>query len=395
MQRILYFDCLSGISGDMTLGALLDLGLDCDAFLAQLKCLNIDGYRLEIGPRQVKSITGTDFNVIIEKGAGAPPHRHRDLADITTIIKDSAIPVEAKRLSLAIFDRIAQAEAKVHGTTPERIHFHEVGAIDSLVDIVGTAIAIVQLEIDRIGSSPLPMGTGFIECAHGQLPTPAPATIEILKGVPVYATGIQGELVTPTGAAIIQTLADSFGPIPPMTIDQIGYGTGKTDFEHPNVLRVFLGTTAATRPHRRLLRLETNIDDLNPETYSYLLPLLLEQGALDVWLTQTIMKKGRPGTQVNILCEPEIGDKLEDLLFVETTTLGVRRWEVDRRELERKTKTVATRFGPVSVKVAYQDGKPLKAAPEYEACRQIARERKMPLKDVYEIVQRETERFAD
>jgi pyridinium-3,5-bisthiocarboxylic acid mononucleotide nickel chelatase len=302
MQKILYFDCFAGISGDMTVGALLDLGIDVQCFREMLDSLNVEGYQVKIEKKEATGgILGTDFNIVVEE-----QHRHRYLRDITKIISESGINEEAKSVSLEIFTRIAAAEAKVHGTTIDQIHFHEVGAVDSIVDIVGAAICMTMLNIDKVYASPLHVGSGLVECAHGILPVPAPATVEILNGVPVYSTSVRGELVTPTGAAIIRTLAAEFNPLPAMIIEKTGYGTGKKDFGIPNALRVFMGIEEPQgRSHsRKLVMLETNIDDMNPEVFSYVVPMLLEKGALDVFLTGIIMKKGRPGTKLNVLCRP-------------------------------------------------------------------------------------------
>ena len=240
MERLLYFDCLSGISGDMTIGALLDLGADQEKFREQLKGLAVEGYQIEVVKKRFNGISGTDFDVVLTDHSG--PHKHRNLDDINHLIESSSISEKTKKLSRQIFHRIAEAEATVHGRSIEEIHFHEVGAIDSIVDIVGTAICLSLLEIDTVFSSPLHLGTGFVNSAHGKIPVPAPATIEILKGVPVYSTGVKGELVTPTGAAIIKTLAKEFISMPPMIVEKIGYGTGKKEYEIPNALRIVLGT---------------------------------------------------------------------------------------------------------------------------------------------------------
>ena len=389
MGRVLYFDCLSGISGDMTIGALLDLGIDQAAFLEQLKGLSLDGYEIEIKEKMFNGIIGTDFDVVIPEGH--IEHHHRNLRDIKLLIETSQIDDSIKRISNQIFDCIAQAESKVHNRPVEEIHFHEVGAIDSIVDIVGTGICLSLLAIEHVAASPLHLGTGFVKSSHGTIPVPAPATVEILKGVPVYSTGIKGELVTPTGAAIIKTLAKEFIPLPPMTIESIGYGTGKKTFEIPNALRVFMGSTETESAiiSRKLVMLETNIDDMNPESYSYLVPKLLEDGALDVYLTNVIMKKGRPGVVLHVLCQPEAYAEFEDTIFRETTTLGIRKTIVDRHCLDRKMVSLDTRFGKIEVKAAYKDRKLLKATPEYEDCKRIAVEQQLPLKEVYNILARE------
>jgi pyridinium-3,5-bisthiocarboxylic acid mononucleotide nickel chelatase len=389
MGRILYFDCLSGISGDMTIGALLDLGADQVQFREQLSGLAVDGYQLEIVKKRFSGISGTDFDVVLSNDSGH--QKHRNLNDINQLIEASSIGSETKKLSQQIFHCIAQAEATVHGRPIDEIHFHEVGAIDSIVDIVGTAICLSLLKIDKVVSSPLHLGTGFIKSAHGKIPVPAPATIEILRGVPVYSTGVKGELVTPTGAAIIKTLAEDFVSLPPMTIESIGYGTGKKEYEIPNALRIIMGTIDQTSGVReqQLVMLETNIDDMNPESYSYIVPKLFEAGALDVYLTHVMMKKGRPGVVLHVLCQPEQYPVFENIIFQETTTLGIRKSTVDRHCLERKQVPLDTQFGQIQIKVAYKDGKLLKAAPEYEDCKRIAETHDLPLKDVYQLLSQE------
>ncbi len=399
MRKVLYFDCLAGISGDMTIGALLDLGIDRVEFLGNLKKIGIDGYRIEIKEKEVNNISGTDFDVIIENEKPHCQHHNgqhhvhsRNLYDIESIIDRSDIDGTAKTMAKKTFGIIAAAEAEVHNKTLEEVHFHEVGAIDSIVDIVGTAICISMLKVDAIYSSPLHLGTGFVECAHGTLPVPAPATVTILKNVPVYSTGVEGELVTPTGAGIIKSLATDFIPLPSMTIDKVGYGTGKKQYDIFNALRVFLGNQEIVGglESDKLIMLETNIDDMNPETYSYLVPLLLENGALDVFLTSIVMKKGRPGTLLSVLCGIDDHSKFQNIVFNETTTLGIRKYIVERNCLDRKIVTVKSQFGNVKVKAAYRDGKLLKVAPEYEECQRIARERQIPLKQVYDTLVIET-----
>jgi len=354
MSKIMYFSCQSGISGDMTIGAFL-----------------------------VSGIAATDFKVVLTDHEA----HHRNLRTIEGIIEKSRLSDGVKELSKKIFHCLAEAEAKVHNLPIEQIHFHEVGAVDSIVDIVGTVICISLLEVDEIVSSPLSLGRGFVRCAHGLLPVPAPATVEILKGVPVYSKGIEGELVTPTGAAIIRTLVEDYSDMPPMTLEKIGYGAGKKEFAIPNLLRVFLGQRNVSEEQREepLISLETNIDDMNPEIYSYLIPLLMERGALDAHLTNIIMKKGRPAVMLSVLCQPENWYELEELIFAETTTLGVRRKTVQRRCLERKILTVETIFGPVRAKAVYQKGRLLRLIPEYEECRQIASEQDLSLQEVYDI----------
>ena len=373
----------------MTIGALIDLGVKKEELIAQLKSLNLPGYELKVTQKVKNGISGTDFDVILEEHSHHQNHHHphRNLKIIEGIIDKSNIDNDAKNLSKQIFNTIAKAEAKVHGKSIDEIHFHEVGAVDSIVDIVGTAICLSILKPDKIYSSALHVGSGTVKCAHGLLPVPAPATADILKNVPIYSTDVVGELVTPTGAAIIKTIAKKFGSLPAMIIQKTGYGTGKKEFSIPNLLRVFWGEESEenTIAVDKLIMLETNIDDMNPEIYSYLLPLLFEQGALDVFMTNIIMKKGRPGVLLNVLSDQQDFQKLEAIIFNETSTLGIRRIPVDRACLERKIMAIETEFGPVKAKAALQNGKILKISPEYEDCKRLAEQKGIPLKTVYEV----------
>jgi len=382
-ERILYFDCFSGISGDMTIAALLDLGIDHKEFMDELEKINISGYAVEVNNGLKNGISGTDFNVTIDH---KHDHHHRNLNDIKKIIHDSELNNKVKNISENIFTVLAEAESKVHNKTVDEIHFHEVGAIDSIVDIIGTAICIDILSPDRILSSPLHLGSGFVKCAHGTLPVPAPATMELLSDIPVYSTGIKSELVTPTGAAIIKVLCDDFVSLPALTIEKSGYGLGKRELEIPNLLRVIKGCMGSVRS---LVMLETNIDNMSPEIYSHLMPVLFDAGARDVFITNIVMKKNRPGIKLSVLCDHGMVQGIEDLIFKETTTLGIRKYKVERQELEREFREIETRFGPVKVKFAYKDGQVLKYAPEYEDCKKIAEQNNMPVKDVFQEVIRE------
>ncbi len=392
MSGILYFDCRSGISGDMTIGALLDLGIDRDKFIRQLKKLGLKGYELKITGKKVNGISATDFKVIL---TDKDSHNHVNLPAIEKIIGNSDLNDTIKRLSKKIFRCIAEAEMSVHNLPIEEVHFHEVGAVDSIVDIVGTAICMSMLKADSIYSSPLHLGSGFVKCSHGLIPVPAPATVEILKGIPVYSTGIQGELVTPTGAAIVKTLAEQFINLPPMKIEKTGYGTGKKSYDIPNALRVFFGQEISLRQLQteELLLLETNIDDMSPEIYSFLFPLLFKKGALDVYLTNIIMKKGRPAVMLSVLCEPENQTGLKNIIFTETTTLGIRQRIIRRDSLERKTITLDTRFGRIKAKAAFKDGSLLRLSPEYEECKRVAEEQGIPLRKVYDLLSMEIRAF--
>jgi uncharacterized protein (TIGR00299 family) protein len=314
-------------------------------------------------------------------------HHHRHLADIADIIGKSALAPAVKKESLKIFGRLAEAEAKVHNTSPESIHFHEVGAMDAIIDVVGAVIGLHALGIDSIICSPLHVGTGTVECAHGTLPVPAPATAELIRGKPIYATGVQGELLTPTGAAILTTLAGDFGPLPSMTVECIGHGAGTADRSIANMLRVFIGSVHEadkTYAVEQTATIETTIDDMNPQIYDYLIEKVLQMGALDIFCTTVQMKKNRRGTLVTILCRPEMVTSLSELLFRETTTIGLR-WRLDNRfTLERNFICAKTRFGEISCKVATQGGELVNVMPEYEECKRIAIDQKVPLKTVLE-----------
>ncbi len=400
MSKILYFDCFSGISGDMTIGALLDLGIDPEFLQDRLNSLNLEGYQLEICRKQVKGISGTDFDVRLTEhhhhhhDHSHHHHEHRNFNDIETIIEKADLDSETRELSRSIFLSVAKAEAKVHGKSIEEVHFHEVGAIDSIIDIVGAAVCLNALKPDKIYASPLHLGSGTIKCAHGILPVPAPATVEILEDTPVYSSGVVGELVTPTGAAIIKTIADEFGSMPTMTVKKSGYGCGKKDFGIPNLLRVVMGEadTRTDLVKEDLVMLETNIDDMNPEIYSHLIPRLLEQGALDAFLSNIIMKKGRPGILLNVLCKPHHVDFIAETLFHETTTLGIRKLPMERLSLERKTVSLETSWGTLEIKAAYKNGEILKAAPEYEDCKRLSAEHNLPVKKIYEQIMAEIEK---
>ena len=411
-MRIAYLDCFSGISGDMFLGALVDAGVSARLFEETAVALDL-GARLEISRVNRSGITATKVDVFVhgekelpreehwEQGhahhhphesqsrAGAPaPHGHgRSLSQIKQIIGEAAIGETAKGTAIGIFHALGAAEAKTHEVPIEAIHFHEVGAVDALVDIVCAAVGVEALGVDEIICSPLNVGGGTVKCAHGTFPIPAPATVELLKGAPVYSSGIQAELVTPTGAAIVNKLAARFAPFPEMKIEKAGYGAGTRDFPgHANVLRLTLGESlpalAAKTQQETITVLEANLDDLNPQVFGYVMDRLLEAGALDVFGAPVQMKKNRPGMVLTVLAKAEDAAKLTQILFAETTTLGVRRREERRQALARKWVTVATRWGHVRLKIASMNGTVTNYAPEYEDCRKIAAEKHVPLKSV-------------
>jgi uncharacterized protein (TIGR00299 family) protein len=420
-MRIAYLDCFSGISGDMFLGALADAGVAHAIFEEAAAALNI-GARLEISRVNRSGISATKVDVIVNEvkdqprerfASGLPGHLHfhtyssglehdhskhehhgRGLSQIREIINHAMLSASAKQTAVAIFEKLGAAEAKIHSIPIEQIHFHEVGAVDALVDIVCAAVGAEALGVDEFLCSPLNVGGGTVTCAHGTFPVPAPAAVELLKGAPVYSSGIQAELVTPTGAAIVATLVTRFASFPQINIDKTGYGAGTRDFPgHANVLRITLGESLTARAASEGARathalretvtvLEANLDDLSPQVFGYVMSQLLEAGALDVFSTAVQMKKNRPGMLLTVLAKPEDAGKLSQIIFAETTTLGVRRREESREVLARKWQTVTTRFGDVRIKLASMNGAVSNYAPEYEDCRRIAAEQRVPLKAV-------------
>ncbi|MCH8849376.1 MAG: nickel pincer cofactor biosynthesis protein LarC [Chloroflexi bacterium] len=385
MSKIAYLDCFSGVSGDMLLGALIDAGLAEEALRGELAKLGLGGYRLEVAKTQRAGLAATRVTVVTEETA-----QPRRLADILTLIDGSEVPPADKERGAQIFRGLAAAEARVHGVGPEEVEFHEVGAVDALVDVLGTVAGLRLLDIDSLYCSPLPMGGGSAASAHGELPVPAPATLALLAeaGAPLTAGPDPGvELVTPTGAAIVTALARFERPA--MTLEAVGYGAGARDLEgRPNVLRLWLGRALPGRPATMLL-IETNIDDMVPELYGYVQERLFETGAADVWTTPVQMKKGRPGVLLSVLCALEREDAIVEVLLSETSTLGVRVREVARHEAERESFEFDSSLGRAAVKVKRLPGRPPSVAPEYEVCAQLARDRGLPLLDVYRTVQSE------
>ena len=378
-MKTAYFDCFSGISGDMVIGALIDLGLNEDFLKKELRKLNLKNYEIKAGKIVKNGLTATKFDVISKHG-----HRHeeRNLKEINKIIENSGLGGETKNTIKRIFLKIAAAEAKIHNKPVDKIHFHEIGAIDTIIDVVGSVVGLKKLGIEKIYCSKLNVGAGFVEFSHGRWPVPAPATAEILKNVPVYNNDIEAELVTPTGAAIITTLASEFGEMPEMEIKKIGYGAGTKNLEQPNVLRVFFGEMKKVR-NESINVIETNIDNMNPEIYPYVVDRLLENGALDSYLTNIMMKKGRPGIKLTVLSEIKDTDKLCNIIFEETTTLGIRIYPAARKKLDREIKAVKTRYGNVKVKISKLNDEIKNIMPEYEDCVKIAKKNKIPLKKVY------------
>jgi hypothetical protein len=383
-MKVAYFDCFSGISGDMCLGALLANGLSPEELIAGLKYLALEGWELKIKEVKHQGITAVDVQVQVQDH-----HHHRHLEDILRIINDSPLPVPVREKATAIFRRLAQAEAQVHGISPEEVHFHEVGAVDAIIDIVGTVLGLHLLGIARVMSSPLPLGSGWTECHHGRLPVPAPATLYLLQGYPVYGTEVEAEVVTPTGAAIITTLADRFGPFPPMNLISVGFGAGKTKLPHPNILRLALGEMSDTagKGEDSILVLETTIDDMNPEFFPVLMEQVLGAGAVDAYFIPVHMKKGRPGLLFTVLCPESRLAAVAAAIFRHSSTLGLRFRRDQKLICQQQITEVLTPYGPVAVKWGlYHDheGQAItNIAPEYESCRQVALAAGVPIKEVY------------
>ncbi len=421
-MKVAYFDCFSGISGNMILGALVDLGLDIEELRAELGNFPLQGYQIE-----ARRVSKKEISAIYVEVVTPADERGRTLRDILNLIDQSTLNQEIKGLSRQIFIRLGEAEARIHDQDLDVVHFHEIGKVDTIVDILGTLIGLKKLGIERVSCSPLNVGKGFIRCSHGTLPIPAPITAELLKGVPVYTTGVEGELTTPTGAAIITGIAADFCDLPPLNIQKSGYGAGKMDLEIPNLLRVFIGEalkypatscgasdvplevqtgplfscqqaggypaelsieTASNYITEQVTIIETNIDDMNPQFYGHVVESLWEAGALDVFLTPVQMKKNRPGVLLSVIAPKEQVGKLLDTLFEESTTLGVRISETRRLSLPRSLKVINTKFGQIQVKVARQGNTMIKVVPEYDDCRKAANAYKVPVSQVYAEVQR-------
>jgi pyridinium-3,5-bisthiocarboxylic acid mononucleotide nickel chelatase len=388
VARIVYFDCFSGASGDMVLGALLDLGLPLDGLRAALGSLAIECGELAAERVLRAGVSATKFRLgpLADAGsakAGEHHHHHHHLKQIVTAIGKSALSERGKARAVALFQRLAEAEAAIHDVPVEKVHLHEVGAVDSIVDIVGAVYGMEWLAADRIVASPLNVGGGTVECAHGTFPVPAPATMRLLANVPVYAGEPATELVTPTGALLVTGYATSFAALPPMRVRSIGYGAGDKDFrKHPNVLRVIVGEDDGAVVAERIVVLECEIDDMNPQLFGPLMDRLQQAGALDVFYAAVQMKKNRPGTLVTVIARPDDREALSSLLFAETTTIGVRYREMLRDRLEREQRTIETPLGPVRFKVASRDGRVLNAAPEFDDCAKLAAARGVPIKDV-------------
>jgi len=379
MKRIAYFDCFAGISGDMILGAMVDSGLPLDTLKNELAKLKVTGWNLSAEKVIRRGMTGTQVHVITEEVS-----HHRHLADITTIISESSLSAAVKERTLGIFSLLADAEAAVHGISREKVHFHEVGALDAIIDITGAAIAFEALKIDEVSVSPLNTGSGTVRSAHGLLPVPAPATSILLEGFDIYSSGIQTELVTPTGAAIIRSFCQKSSFLPNITLESTGYGSGSKDLEVANLLRLFIGSRQELHDETEtVIQLETNIDDSSPEITAYLMQRLFEAGALDVFITPIIMKKNRPGHLLAAIVSPEKEETMTHIIFRESSSSGIRRFQRERYTLPRELQSVETPFGSIAVKIHRLGEEVITISPEFEDCRKTAEETGNPLQSVY------------
>ena len=404
MGKIVYLDCFSGASGDMFLGALLDVGLPIDNLRTALGSLALDkgGWSIEAERVDRAGIAATKFrlhetgNVESAKPSNSDSahghhhdsshgrsHSHHSLKEINRLINSSAISDEAKGRAVRLFQRLAEVEASIHQMPVEEVHLHEVGALDSIIDIVGAVHGLEWLNAEMIVASPLNVGSGTVSCAHGEFPVPAPATAQLLENAPIYSSGVQGELVTPTGALLVTEFASSYGPLPDMCVKQIGYGAGERDQKgSPNVLRLMIGDSTADTSMQRVLVMECEIDDMNPELFGVLMDRLYDGGALDVFYVPVQMKKNRPGTLVTVIASPNHREVLSDIIFRESTSIGLRFSEMTRECLDRSTTTVETPVGPVRVKVAQRGGRIINVAPEFEDCVRLATDCDIPVKEV-------------
>jgi len=389
-MKILYYDCFSGISGDMNLGAMIDLGVDKEYLINELLKLKLDSeYEIIIERKNKKGINGIKVDVVLKNEHGhIHNHTHRNLKNIEDIINSSSLNKNVKRLSVDMFKKIGTAEAKVHGKSLYEVHFHEVGAIDSIMDIVGAAICVDYLNVDKIVASSIQVGGGFVKCAHGLIPVPAPATVEILKNIPIKSGLVPFETTTPTGAAILAVNVEEFTDEKNFTIERVGYGIGNRDLEIPNVLRVYIAKENEEKKieqdsHNKQFILETNIDDMNPEIYNYVEKKLFDKGALDVFKTPILMKKGRLAIKLSVLAREKDEKVIQEIIFKETTSIGIRKYKVEKIMLERDFIKVNTIYGEVTVKNSYYKGDLIKSKPEYEDCKRLAEENDVPIGDIY------------
>jgi uncharacterized protein (TIGR00299 family) protein len=396
-MKILYYDCFAGISGDMNLGSMLDLGVDQKYLLKELGNLPVDSYKIKVCKDKRGGITGTKVDVIVppqKKTSSRHTLEKRTFRDIAGMINKSNLSANVKRISLDIFTRLARAEGKIHGQKIEDVHFHEVGAIDSIIDIVGAAICLDYLKVDKVISSPIQVGAGIINCSHGTFPVPAPATAELLQGIPIKTGLVPFEATTPTGAAIIAATATYFTEKIDFTPQKIGYGLGSKDSDVPNVLRLFMGEISADASKADDLEtgdaviIECNIDDMNPELYDALMDRLFAAGAHDVFFTPIIMKKSRPAVMVSVLCDVEKQKPIEEVLWLNSSTFGLRFYKVAKSMLRRETVKIKTKYGDVMIKRGYLNGRIIKSKPEYDDCRKLAKKNGISMQEIYESIHR-------
>ena len=383
-MKIAYFDCFSGASGDMILGSMIDAGLSPRLLRVELKKLRIPTIRLNVKKVLKRGISATQ--VIVE--GRSEKRSHRSLKEMLRIVDQSGIEAEVKKKSTEVFRRIASVEAEIHQRPMEEIHFHEIGGLDSIVDIVGAVWGLRQMGIDKLYVSKVNVGTGFVECEHGTLPVPAPATLALMKGKPIYSSGVEKELLTPTGAALLTSLGSEFGEMPGVKVEKIGYGAGRDDLSRPNVLRLMIGIPSAISGKERVTVIETNIDDMNPQFYDYVMERLLEMGVQEVFLTPILMKKNRPGILFTVICSCEKLPSIMAFLLTETTTLGLRWHEEERERADREILTLQTKYGKIRFKLARWEGRTVNLSPEYEDCKRLALTKRVPLKDVFEEAKR-------
>jgi hypothetical protein len=389
-MRIAYFDCFSGASGDMILGSLIDAGLNPNGLRDKLKKLRIPTVHLKVKKVLKGGLSATQ---LIVEGRGEKRH-HRSLQEILKIVERSSLEAEIKERSREVFERIASVEAKIHRVAMEEVHFHELGGLDSIVDIVGAVWGIRQMGIEKIYVSRVNVGAGFVKCEHGILPVPAPATLSLMEGRPIYSSGVERELLTPTGAALLTTLGSEFGSMPVINVERIGYGAGRDDLPHPNLLRLIIGASAPASSKERVIVVETNIDDMNPQMYDYVMERLLATEVLEIFITPILMKKNRPGHLLTVICPSEKLPTVTKFLLTETTTLGLRWHEEERAKAEREMVSLQTKYGRIRFKLARWEGKVINLSPEYEDCKRLATEKGIPLKEVFEEAREEAVTFS-
>jgi len=388
-MRIAYFDCFSGASGDMILGSLIDSGLNAQGLRDLLKKIPIPSVQLNVKKVLKRGISATQVRVTGKKEKKS----FRTLNEIVNLVEKSRLDEEMKKKSREVFERIASVESKIHQKPMKEIHFHELSGLDSIVDIVGSIWGFHQMGIDRLYVSRVNVGSGFVKCEHGILPVPAPATLALMKGKPIYSSGVERELLTPTGAALLTSLGSEFGGMPPMRVEKVGHGAGRDDLPHPNLLRLIIGTALVHSGMEKVMVIETNIDDMNPQFYDYVFENLLAMGVMEVFLTPILMKKSRPGTLLTVICSPEKIASVTQFLLKETTTLGLRWHEEERNRAEREILTLETRYGKIRFKMGRWEGSMVNLSPEYEDCKQLALKKRVPLKEVFEEARKEATTF--